>query len=75
MNETSEQDHRRLAHEDVPVIAIWAENDQVVPISAKDTLAEWNRMAKQEVVPAADHAVPYTHRDALLDALRHAIRH
>ena len=75
LHESAERDHRKLAHEDVPVVAIWAENDQVIPIAAKDVLATWNRTAKQEVVAGADHAVPYTHRDELLEALRHAMHH
>lgn len=72
--DSSEKDHRKLAHEDVPVIAIWAENDQVIPISALGVLAQWNRAARQEVVADADHALPYTHSDQLLAALRNAMR-
>lgn len=71
---SSRDDHRKLAREDVPVIAIWAENDQVIPISALGVLAEWNRAARQEVVSDADHALPYTHSDQLLKALRAALR-
>lgn len=72
--ENMEKDHRKLGREDVPVIAIWAENDAVIPISAKKVLAKWNRLARQEVVAASDHAITYTHAPELLDALAKAIR-
>ncbi len=71
---SSQKDHRKLAREDVPVIAIWAEEDQIIPISALGVLAQWNRAARQEVVAEADHALPYTHCDQLLKALRKAMR-
>lgn len=72
--ETMEQEHRKLGREDVPVVAIWAEDDAVIPISALGVLAQWNRIARQEVVPGADHAVIYTHPQELLEALGKAIR-
>ncbi|WP_341367842.1 alpha/beta hydrolase [Yoonia sp. BS5-3] len=72
--ESMEKDHRKLGREDVPVVAIWAEQDEVIPISALGTLAQWNRLARQEVVAKADHAVPYTHPQELLDAVANAMR-
>ncbi|MDX8346678.1 alpha/beta fold hydrolase [Cognatiyoonia sp. IB215446] len=71
---SSQKDHRKLAREDVPVIAIWAENDQIIPIKALGVLAQWNRAARQEVVSGADHALPYTHAEQLINALRTALR-
>lgn len=71
---SSRKDHRKLAREDVPVIAIWAENDQIIPIKALGVLAQWNRAARQEVVSDADHALPYTHTEQLINALRIAMR-
>ncbi len=72
--ENLEKDHRKLGREDVPTVAIWAENDQVIPIAALGVLAQWNRAARQEVVEGADHALPYTHSAAVIDALRDALR-
>lgn len=72
--ETHEAEHRLLAREDVPVVALWADQDQVIPISALGVLAQWNRTARQEVVEGADHALPYSHVDKLIDALRTALR-
>ena len=72
--ETLEEDHRTLGREDVPVIAIWAEQDEVIPISALGTLAQWNRLVNQEVVAEASHGMPYTHCDEMMKALRTALR-
>lgn len=74
LSEVQEAEHRKLGREDVPVVAIWAENDQVIPISALGVLAQWNRAARQEVVEGADHALPYTHDEHLFEALRTAMR-
>ncbi len=74
LSEDMEKDHRKLGREDVPVVAVWAEKDDVIPISALGTLAQWNRTARQEVVADADHAVMYTHSQELLDALSKAMR-
>jgi pimeloyl-ACP methyl ester carboxylesterase len=74
LSEKMEKEHRKLGREDVPVVAIWAEQDTVIPISALGVLAQWNRAVRQEVVAGASHALPYTHSDELLDALRKAMR-
>ena len=72
--EVQEAEHRKLAREDVPLVAIWAQNDQVIPISALGVLAQWNRSVRQEVVDGADHGLPYTHDEDVLEALRTALR-
>ncbi|MFX0543094.1 alpha/beta fold hydrolase [Roseovarius sp. S4756] len=53
--------HRKLAEAGLPVLVIWAGKDDVIPIKGRDTLAEWNAAAVQEVVPEAGHALPYSH--------------
>ena len=72
--EVQEAEHRKLAREDVPLVAIWAQNDQVIPISALGVLAQWNRSVRQEVVDGADHGLPYTHDEDVLESLRTALR-
>ncbi|WP_296422677.1 alpha/beta fold hydrolase [Yoonia sp.] len=72
--ERQESEHRKLGRDDVPVVAIWAERDQVIPIESLGLLAQWNRAARQEVVPGADHALPYTHSAELIAAIRAALR-
>lgn len=70
LSEDFEQDHRELRHTDVPVIAIWGEEDQVVPLRAMGKMTEWSRHARQDVIPGAGHGLPYTHTNAVLAALR-----
>ena len=63
-------EHQALSRADVPTVAIWAERDDVIPISALGRLAQWNRNARQETIPEAGHGLPYTHTIAVLEKLR-----
>lgn len=69
-----EADHRALGREGVPVVALWAGRDEVVPLRGLGVLASWNRAAKQEVVEGAGHDLLATHAAALLDTLRGVLR-
>ena len=53
--------HRKIAESNLPVLAIWAEQDQVIPISAVGILAQLNRGARQEVIKDANHGLTYSH--------------
>ncbi|WP_323768276.1 alpha/beta hydrolase [Antarctobacter sp.] len=64
-----EEDHRRIAATGLPVTAIWARDDKVIPIRAMGTLAQWSRNARQEVIAGAGHGLPYTHTADLARAL------
>lgn len=68
------REHQRLGKEDVPVIAIWAEDDPVIPIKGLGTLAQWNRNVRQEVVEGASHGLVHTHVTAVLEVLRNVLR-
>lgn len=60
------QAHAKLAAAQVPVLAIWAEEDQSIPATALGKLAEVNRDAHQDVIKGATHGLPYSHpRDVL----------
>jgi pimeloyl-ACP methyl ester carboxylesterase len=72
--ETLEKEHRKIARIALPVVAVWAEKDEVIPLTALGQLAQWNRNAHQEVVAGAGHALPYTHAVELVQALRKALR-
>lgn len=61
--------HRAIAATDLPVLAIWAREDEVIPISGMGLLASWNPIARQEVVPGAGHALAYTHDAEVVDLL------
>jgi pimeloyl-ACP methyl ester carboxylesterase len=72
--EIQEAEHVQLGKKGIPVVAIWAEADKVIPLSAIGKLAEWNRSARHEVVEKAGHAMPYTHGAEAIEALRSALR-
>lgn len=74
LSEQQEADHRKISHDDVPVVAVWGDADRVVPISALGVLAQWNRAARQEVVKGADHAMPYSHAPEVLALLTDIMR-
>ncbi|WP_299296999.1 alpha/beta hydrolase [uncultured Tateyamaria sp.] len=70
LRDTTEEQQRAIAAAGVPVLAIWAEEDDVIPVSGKDTLAQWNPQAMQVVVPEATHSITYTHTDQVLEVFR-----
>ncbi|WP_439155486.1 alpha/beta fold hydrolase [Yoonia sp.] len=74
LSEVQENEHRSLARKAIPVVAIWAEQDQVIPLTALELLVQWNRTARQHVVKGATHALPYTHSEQVVDAIRIALR-
>lgn len=63
--EDQSEDHRRLANLEIPVTAIWADGDEVIPLSAKDRLAELNPSARQIVVEGATHGLPHTNPETI----------
>ena len=62
-------EHRALAQAGVPVLAIWAAEDRDIPLSRREVLAEWNPQAGQVTVPGADHWLPLTHPQAVVEAV------
>lgn len=61
---------RALGKEDVPVLAIWGGQDKVIPLTSLGMLAQWDRIADQEVVPDADHSLPWRHAEAVATILK-----
>ena len=74
LSQRLEKEHRKIAALALPVVAIWAEKDEITTLSALGLLAQWNRDARQEVVPKAGHAMPYSHPTETIKALRTALR-
>ena len=70
LDREQEEEHRDITREGVPVLAIWGREDEVIPITGLGKLAEWNRVARQEVIEGAGHALAYTHSDDVLYAMR-----
>jgi len=69
LSERLDEEHRNLHALGVPVLAIWGETDDVIPLSAMGKLAEWNRDAKQATVANAGHALGVTHPEDVTEAL------
>ncbi|WP_299355447.1 alpha/beta hydrolase [uncultured Shimia sp.] len=63
------EDHRSLCDFKLPVLAIWGGTDDVISISCKDRLAQWNPMAQHILIPEAGHGLIYTHTNAMWDVL------
>ena len=67
-------DHKTISRAGIPVLAVWARNDTIIPLSALGELATVSRSAKQDVIDDAGHGLVYTHTDDVLDALRETLR-
>ncbi len=74
LSERMEAEHRQIAEDGLPVVAIWGREDRIIPIAARDRLAEWNPQAVQHVLEDAEHGLAYTHVGEILDLLRPAIK-
>lgn len=73
-SDTLETEHRSVHRAGVPVLAIWGEDDPVIPLKAMGKLAEWSRNARQEVISGARHGLVYTHTDAVIEEMRATLR-
>lgn len=69
-----EKEHRAISKLDIPLFALWGEEDDVIPIRSVGTLAQWNRVAQQETIPGAGHALVVTHAPELGALYRTLIR-
>ncbi len=74
LSETLEKEHREIAAMYIPTLAIWAENDALIPVAAVGELARWNRQVRQEVIPGATHSLAYTAPKEVLAAIRDFLR-
>ena len=69
MDENLETAHRTVAEAEIPTLAIWGEDDDVIPLTGRDTLAQWNPDARQVVIARAGHTLAYTDVDEVAAAL------
>ena len=70
LSQSLEEEHRIVGRNDIPMVGIWAEKDEVIPLRSLGTLSQWNRTVRQEVVNGAGHSVPYTHSKQVVGLLR-----
>lgn len=66
LSEDQQGEHLRLGRAALPVLALWGGDDTVIPPAAADIFSTWNPEALSVVVDGADHALPYTHPDAVV---------
>lgn len=74
LGRTLESEHRRIHTAGVPVLAVWARKDDVIPVAHMGRLAEWSRAARQEVIEEAGHGLTYTHAEEVTAILRARLR-
>lgn len=62
-------EHAALCAKNVPILAIWGQDDTVIPAASMARLTDWNPNARHDVVQGAGHGLLYTHTDAVLAAV------
>jgi len=75
LSERLEDAHGTIADHDVPALAIWGADDAIIPLAAKDLLAEWNPFATQVVIAEAGHGVTYTHAERVMISISEFVGH
>ena len=69
-----ESAHRLIGREGVPVVGIWAEKDEVIPLKSLGTMTQWNRSIRQEVIEGAYHDIGYANSAEVIDILTSVLR-
>jgi len=69
-----ETEHRAIAKTGLPVLAIWGEQDETIPIASMGMLTQWNRNAYQSVIPGVGHALGYTRPKEILADIEEHLR-
>lgn len=69
-----ESQHRTIGRVGVPVVAIWAEHDEIIPLKSLGTMTQWNRAIRQEVIEGARHDVGYMNSAQVVEILSDILR-
>lgn len=64
------EEHKVIRSFGMPVLAIWGEKDDVIPLTTREKLERWNGSAVNAVVPGAGHGLTYTHSEDVLAHIR-----
>lgn len=72
--DTQEDAHRTIGRADVPVVAIWAEKDEVIPLKSLGSLTQWNRSIRSEVIKGAHHNIGYANSAEVINVLADVLR-
>jgi len=66
--------HAQIAARGIPVLAIWGEQDGVIPITSLGQLAQINRRARHETIAQATHTLGITHPKEIQTAIQAFLR-
>ncbi|WP_102223988.1 alpha/beta fold hydrolase [Acidimangrovimonas sediminis] len=69
LGEPRDDDHRQLFRTTLPVLAIWGEEDALIPLAALGRLTQLNRRTRQVTLSGAGHSLPWTHPREVMSAL------
>ncbi|MBY5972612.1 alpha/beta hydrolase [Ferrimonas balearica] len=70
LRDPMELEHRKIAKAGLPMLSIWASEDQVIPLDGMGVISRWNRASVQKEVPGAGHWLPLSHPEAVVRAFR-----
>lgn len=70
LRDEREREHRKLSKSEVPVLSIWAVEDEAIPLTGMGNLSKWNRLARQTQIEGATHWLPITHPKEVVGAFR-----
>jgi pimeloyl-ACP methyl ester carboxylesterase len=74
LSDMQEEAHRQIGRDGIPVVGIWAEKDEIIPLKSLGTITQWNRSVRQEVISVADHDVGFTHSAQVIEVLGDVLR-
>ncbi|MEM8978935.1 MAG: alpha/beta fold hydrolase [Pseudomonadota bacterium] len=63
------EDHEKIAALKIPVLSIWAENDDVIPLRGLGHLTQINRASRNDMISGAGHILPHTHAAEIMASL------
>lgn len=66
---TQETQHREISKLPIKVLAIWGEDDKVIPKTAMGKLTVWNRHARHHMIPGVGHGLPHTAPNDVIGAI------
>ncbi|MFT6452330.1 MAG: pimeloyl-ACP methyl ester carboxylesterase [Halocynthiibacter sp.] len=74
LRENTDEEMTELNRIYVPIVAIWGEEDAIIPKAAIGHLAEVNRDARQVTIPDTSHWMPITHPREVMAAIQEFMR-
>lgn len=70
LNDPLEDSHRHIAAAGLPVLALWGSEDDIIPISGKALLSDYNPSAVHAVLEGAGHTLPFINDAAVMKAFQ-----